>query len=293
MTKEKLLIVGCGYIGEALALSCQIQYDIYTIRRTAQSDASPWHTLALDVSKPFELPYSHSFEYVVYCVSAGSSNKEAYESAYVTGSLNTLAALEKLPSRPKRCLFLSSTSVYPSTNGAWIDESSDLAPQHFRATTMITAEKVWLQSNLAASVLRLGGIYGPKRDRLLREVIDGSVVTTPQDNMIWSNRIHRDDAVGTIKHLLNQEKRQEIFNVVDSLPATRTEIITYLSTLTGKKIKSPQVNASPSPRTTNKKVCNQRLLNSGYKFIFPSYKEGFRSLFENTKVHCGSSVNLL
>jgi nucleoside-diphosphate-sugar epimerase len=54
-----------------------------------------------------------------------------------------------------------------------------------------------------ASVLRLGGIYGPGRLRLISEVRAG--VGCPREPVRFTNRIHRDDAAAILQFLL--EKR--------------------------------------------------------------------------------------
>ena len=61
-------------------------------------------------------------------------------------------------------------------------------------------------SGLPATSLRLGGIYGPGRTRLIESVRSGRAAIRPGAPR-FGNRIHRDDAAGALAHLIDAGAR--------------------------------------------------------------------------------------
>ncbi len=66
--------------------------------------------------------------------------------------------------------YLSTTGVYGNRDGAWVDESSALAPTGERGRRRVAAEEGWLdlhrRNGLPVHLFRLAGIYGPGRSAL-------------------------------------------------------------------------------------------------------------------------------
>src|SRR5690606_24005397 len=84
---------------------------------------------------------------------------------------------------------------------------------------------------IPASVVRLGGIYGPGRTRLIEQVRNGLHV--PDQPVQYTNRIHRDDAAGLLAHLLLQADKRELlapcYLGVDDEPAPLHEVAQWLA----------------------------------------------------------------
>ena len=63
--------------------------------------------------------------------------------------------------------YISSTGVYGSHEGAWVDESAELRATNGKGLARILAEHNWIslgcESGLPVHVFRCGGIYGPRR----------------------------------------------------------------------------------------------------------------------------------
>ena len=66
----------------------------------------------------------------------------------------------------------------------------------YSGQVMLEAEQVALNSGIAASIVRLTGIYGPGREWLLTQVRQGYRVAI--DPPLYGNRIHVDDAAGLL-----------------------------------------------------------------------------------------------
>src|SRR5262249_8541093 len=70
-------------------------------------------------------------------------------------------------------VYLASLGVYGDSGGAWIDESAEIIPALARrGRTRIDAELNWralgARRNLPVAILRLGGIYGPGQNAMVR-----------------------------------------------------------------------------------------------------------------------------
>jgi len=200
--------------------------------------------------------------------SAGGSTPEAYEAAYLSGLRNLLAVVA-----PGRLVFVSSTAVYGDRQGAWTDEETQPKPDHFSGRILFEAEKIALGSAVPAVVLRLGGIYGPGRDRLIREVAEGRA-TRPAEPL-FTNRIHRDDAAGAIAHLLALERPEPIYLGVDSEPADLGAVYAWIAARLA--LPEPARASTPEGRLArgSKRCSNARLVASGYRFAYPTFREGY------------------
>lgn len=117
MTKIKVLIAGCGYLGEHLSkVLCDNQYMVYTLKRTAHKIECA-HPIQMDLGQLAiqDLP---EVDVIFYTAAPIAETEEAFEHTYITYLENLLKAYEKKP--PKRFILCSSTAVYGRGNGQWI-----------------------------------------------------------------------------------------------------------------------------------------------------------------------------
>src|SRR5690606_26975911 len=101
----------------------------------------------------------------------------------------------------RRFAFTSSTGVYGQSDGGWVDETSPAEAQGFSGRWIREGEKLLEASPCETVSLRLGGIYGPGRARLIGTVRDGSAVITDGPPR-YLNLNHRDDCAAALEHLL-------------------------------------------------------------------------------------------
>ena len=121
-------------------------------------------------------------------------------------------------------------------------------------------------------MLRLGGIYGPGRERLARETIAGRQ-NIPKTRL-FTNRIHRDDAAAIIVHTLGLERPADCYFACDQEPADFADVVRFIASEAG----APSPTVGPHRRRAHKRCRNARLVRSGYGFLYPTYREGYRSL---------------
>jgi nucleoside-diphosphate-sugar epimerase len=135
-----------------------------------------------------------------------------------------------------------------------------------------------LASGLPATVLRLGGIYGPGRTRLVDEVRSGRAVCA-DGAPVYTNRIHRDDAAGALRHLLGPCCADGVWLGVDHEPAERCTVLDWLADRLGvaRPRRVPPEEAARE-RGGSKRCSSAKLVGSGYRFRYPTFREGYAAL---------------
>ena len=129
------------------------------------------------------------------------------------------------------------------------------------------------QSGLTHCSLRLGGIYGPDRDYLIRQVLSGLGGSSE-----FTNRIHEQDAGRVIAFLLEKLQKKESLPkclvVCDSDPEASNIVRSFIAEQMG--LDASQLEPSASGRGGNKRCRNDKLLSLGFTLNYPSYQDGYR-----------------
>lgn len=277
----KCLIVGCGDIGIPLGLQLVEQgHVVWGLRRSSELPA-PISTITADVCRPETLTVlaSHRFDYVVVTLTPGGFNDEAYRSVYVEGLANVLAALGDKKTI-QRLIFVSSSSVYQQGNGEWVDEDSPTTPDNFSGQRLLQAEQLLSEQRVKHTVIRFAGIYGPGRNRLIEQV--KARQGCAQFPELFTNRIHRDDCVGFIQHLISMDLQglpvHSCYIGVDSEPVSLWQVKRWLA---GQmNIDPAELSTDSETRRSSKRCSNQRLLASGYQLLYPGYQQGYAELLK-------------
>jgi len=279
----RVLIAGCGYVGGALAAELVADgHEVFGLRRGAGELPAGVVPVVADLSREVRVALPAGVEAVCYAVAPDEYTDDAYRLAYVEGPRLLLAALAEAGSSPRRILFSSSTAVYGQSGGEWVDEESETRPPGFSGRRLLEAEAALLGGSVPATIVRFGGIYGPGRTRLLESVRRGEARLRPGGPM-YTNRIHRDDCAGALRHLLLLDEPASLYLGVDCEPAEEREVLCWLARAMG--VAAPLEGQGPAaaaglplrPRGS-KRCANARLLASGYRFRFPTYREGYAAL---------------
>ena len=277
----EVVIAGCGYVGNELArLLLAEDHEVFGIRRDASKLESGVRAIEGDVAKPESLgPAPQRVEYAVFAVSADERSEYAYRHAYLDGLAGFLEWLADEGQRPSRLVMVSSTSVYGQRRGEHIDEDSPTHPTQFRGETLLASERLGAASGLSTVVARLGGIYGPGRESLIDRARDESLRLRADEH--FTNRIHRDDAAGMLRHLLLYPTPAPLYLGIDDEPAEEAELFTWLAKQVGAAApkEEGEVEDADRRRPVGSKRCSNRLLReSGYAFRYPTYREGYAEL---------------
>ncbi|MBT2587038.1 SDR family oxidoreductase [Arthrobacter sp. ISL-95] len=278
-----VLIAGCGDLGTEVGLRfAAAGHDVVGLRRSPEKLPAEIRGVFADLSTELpELP--EDVDIVVVAIAADASTEEAYRTAYLNGIKNVLDALKRQAIEPRRILFVSSTAVYKDSGGAVVDESTPTEPTRFSGKVLVEAEDLLFSrtlplTNIQPISLRLGGIYGPGRTRLIDQVRNGKAVIPAQPR--HTNRVHRDDAAAMIVHLTTMEAAPDsVYIGVDDLAAEMGDVMRFLAS----KMECPEPpTAAPEGASDagpgDKRCSNHRLRATGFELTFPSYKEGYRAL---------------
>ena len=275
----KILLAGCGDIGSRTGLQLASQFDCFGLKRNPRSIPQPIAPLAgsvTDVSRLREV-LDQGFDVVVVTLTPGEFTEQAYRKSYVDGAATLVEAIECTEHKPKLVIWVSSTSVYGNNAGGWVDEQSPTAAQSFSGKLLLQAEELIATLPCASVIVRFSGIYGPGRTRMLGQVLAGR--GRPALPEQWSNRIHSDDCAGVLAHLVRRfqqgEQLESLYLATDSAPVTQHDLRRWLAAELNVELRDEIVEQKAIRRCSN-----QRLLETGYQFKYPTYKEGYKALIE-------------
>ena len=274
-----ILIAGCGYVGTALGVRLAADgHSVWGLRRRPAGLPDTVQPLAADLADAETLRSLPPGLGVVYYTAAAADNSEAaYRTAYVDGPRHLLEALQQQGQRPRRVVFTSSTGVYAQCRGEWVDEDAPAEPLHAGGRHLLAGERLFLESEFAATVLRLAGIYGPGRTRLIENLRQGNA--TYQDSPpVYLNLIHRDDCVGALRHLTALARPAPLYIGVDYRPVERGTLLRWLSGVLDTP--PPRLVAASTNRRSNKRCRNVRLAASGYPFRYPTFQDGYSAIID-------------
>lgn len=290
-----VLLAGCGDLGTEAGLRfAAAGHRVVGWRRTPDKLPPSIEGAAADLTRGELPPVPADTTAVVVAIAADSPTEDAYRAAYVDGLAHVLDAVSASSAPVRRVLFVSSTAVYGDADGAWVDEATTPDPGGFSGRIIREAEELLFSrlhgTAITPVVVRLGGIYGPGRTRLIGQVRGGSA-TVPAGSRL-TNRIHRDDAAAAIVHLCTMAAEPgPLYLGVDNEPAELGEVLRFLAAELGlpepasaeasaagsTSAASPGGGGEPS-RGGNKRVSNALLRGTGFSFQYPSYREGYRAV---------------
>lgn len=274
---HNVLIVGCGDLGIELAHQLQSQgLTPIGLRRSLITDAS-FECIQADVTEPSSLLSLSRLDpdFLVYCVAASAQTDESYRQHYVEGLRNVLSALKDAINL-KHVFFVSSTRMYGQTTDTLLDENTVPQEMDFGGQRLLEAENILKQAGKSWSytALRLTGIYGPGRNRMVNLAANPS--HWPTQNT-FSNRIHRDDAAAFIVHLiqmfLNAQPIENCYVVTDNSPVSQYEVLHWIAAQMGTEL----TGAEPEV-VGGKRMLNQRMLSTGFLLKYPDYKVGYSAM---------------
>ena len=279
MISSSVLIVGCGQLGNRLPdYLDESLWQLSGMRRRVADVAPGIKAIAADYTDAESLHRVLAElqpDYIVLTLTPASRSAEGYERGYLRGVKNLLASLLY---RPRRIVFVSSTSVYAQSNGEWINEESSASATSYSGSTMLACEQILSASKIPSTSLRCGGIYGGGSIRMIEKIQRGEFSASQH----FTNRIHAEDCSAAIAHLLELDRRgespAELYLGVDSAPCKKGELESWLA----EQLGVPYNAALTEPRSVrnpgSKRCSNQRLIDSGFVFRFPDFKHGYSAL---------------
>ena len=277
MDSGKIVIAGCGFLGEAAAgFFLEAGWRVLGLCATEESAARladrPFPVAVVDISKPIRVPAEWGRpDVVVHSASSGRGGADAYRAVYRDGLEHLRDAFS-----PRRLIFTGSTSVYSQVDGGWVTEDSPADPDRETGRVLLEAEKIAIDAG--GVVARLAGIYGPGRSVLLKKFLDGSALLEAGGNR-WINQIHRDDGALALLRLAQHEAAAGIYNVCDDTPTTQREIYGWIADHLNRPL-PPEGPADLNRKRgwTSKRISNARLRSIGWSPRYPGYRDALGEL---------------
>lgn len=188
--------------------------------------------------------------------------------------------------------YLSSTGVYGDYKGMMVNENSTLKSNTNYGILRIKEEEAVKNFSskykIPFCIFRLSGIYGPHRS-IIHKILDNTFVPIHKNNHFF-NRIHEYDIARVLCLAAMSRKFEGVINLTDDVPAPQIEVARFSYKLLNKEIPTflnyEHVQKTLSTMSKNfwqnsRKVDNSLLKKIYGKLIFPSYKEGLLSIYEN------------
>lgn len=280
----RCLLLGCGDLGSQVGrLLLQEGHQVWGARRSLHRLDKGIQPLAWTLPEP--APQLPEVDFILYSLSADEFSPHAYRLAYLEGVEQLIASLVRQKVSPRRIFFISSTGVYGQEAGEEVTEKSETCPQNFSGQLLLQGEEALYQSPWPVSVLRFSGIYGPGRERLIRQVKEGRF--PPEQPLKYSNRVHIEDGARAILHLMERaaagQPLEETYLVSDCEPAPLQDVTGWLAHQLGLL---PKAGEDLPSRGGNKRISNQRLKDTGFHFRYPSYREGYAALLKSFADRC-------
>ena len=211
---------------------------------------------------------------IVVTLVPNGAGEAGYQQGYVEPLQHLVKALQAAQQKP--CVvFASSTAVYHQHAGEWVDEQAATLPEQYAGQCLLRAEQLLAASGLPYCCVRFGGIYGPGRDYLIRQVQAGQ-----GGGPEYTNRIHQDDAARCLYFLtqrfLTGQINPPVVVACDNSPVSSQEVRTFIAGQLG--LDPTQLQPSVAQRGGNKRCANAQLRALGFTFTYPNYKQGYGNL---------------
>ncbi|QIO22226.1 SDR family oxidoreductase [Haloarcula sp. JP-L23] len=293
----RVAILGCGYVGLELGRQLRADHDVVGVRRSdpgvAAIEDAGFEAVQADVTDADALSAVPDVDWVVFAASSGGRGAEAAREVYVDGLRTAIDHFWDRGDAPERLVYTSSTGVYGDHDGDWVDETTTLDPQTEKTRVLAEAEHIARERPVEygghGTVARFAGLYGPDRYRLERYL--ECPVTAGYLNMV-----HRDDAAGAVRFLLEEDHREDVVLVVDDEPVEKWAFADWLAEqcdvpfppkqTKAERLADSDLSSTATRRIQTSKRCSNDLLRSlGYEFAYPTFREGYRDAIREFTAH--------
>lgn len=216
--RERLLIVGCGDVGQRAARivppGARLLALTTSTERVASLRAQGITPLAGNLDAPATLQRLAGIATRVLHLAPPPSE------GWTDPRTQALVRALRRRSHPVSLVYASTSGVYGDCEGAWVDETRASHPDTPRARRRVFAEHyvrfLGRSAGIRTSILRIPGIYAPDREggtphaRLRKGT---PVLQEPDD--VYTNHIHADDLARACVLAVWRARPQRVYNIND------------------------------------------------------------------------------
>ena len=185
--KPKISILGCGWLGKALAY--ELIHKGYNVKGSSTSNNN-FDKLKLKGITPFVIDINKITDTIsdfllsdILIIAIPSKNISGFE--------NLIIKIEA--SELRKVIFISATSVYPNTNGEVTEQTET------NNTPLAYIENLFKSNSVfETTIIRFGGLFGYDR-KPGNFVKANKIIQNPEG---YVNLIHRDDCIRIIENII-------------------------------------------------------------------------------------------
>ena len=234
---------------------------------------------------------------VVYHLAAvwpGEKDKKKARTINYDGSVNLFSMIKE---KAKSLVYVSGLGVFGDPKNNTVDENSPLQPHTEYAKTRLEAQK-FLESSckeiaIEFTIAYLGDVYGDGgwfKSIMVDRLKNGSF-RLPGSGEYYRSFIHVDDAVSALVAIAEKNAANQSFVVTDSNPVIFKDFVNFVCDELGVKhpgsvpallAKAVMGGDFVKLLTTSIKTSNKKIATIS-EFLYPSYKEGTRSVIAEMK----------
>ncbi|MGB2079939.1 MAG: NAD-dependent epimerase/dehydratase family protein [Vibrio sp.] len=268
----RILIVGAGWLGQALAIKLQAQGHQLVVTKTTSEGVANLQALGLD-ARLLALPAApeqtlvhplagESFDWVIGAFPPGLRKAtDAGLDDYANRWQHLMDLTREL--NIKRCMMISTTGVYPSVaqrmqeDDASFEKAKQSEQFSVKAKAILKAEDVAIRSETPSVILRCSGLIGPERHPK-RFVQYMKTIST----LAPANMVHQADVIAACEFMIEQDIQNQVLNLTS--PKTVDKASFYQAALGD----TPLTDYVELSQQADKYICADKILGLGFEFIY-------------------------
>ncbi|MBA4114598.1 MAG: NAD(P)-dependent oxidoreductase [Verminephrobacter sp.] len=222
--RQRILIVGCGDVGQRVARALQgprvrVLALTSSAERVASLRALGITPLLGNLDRAASLRRLSGLATRVLHLAPPPGQGAGGDDWWRDPRTVALARALRLRSLPDALVYASTSGVYGDCGGAWVTEARPVAPGTPRAQRRVDAERAMRhlgRAGVRTSILRVPGIYAPDREGGTPEgrLRKGTPVLVAEDD-VYTNHIHADDLARACVAALWRGAAQRVYHACD------------------------------------------------------------------------------
>lgn len=294
MSEQKVLVLGCGYVGLALARALA-DAGVEVVGTTRDEKRFPEIRLAgatpvvADVTDPASLrPLRQHAPTIVFDLVRPQRLDEGRYTTWGTRNVAGIFADADL----EALVYLSSTAVYGRRSGEITDEGTAVAPTSPIGKSRLESEQIYMEcfreKGLPVRICRVPGIYGP--GRTLRQRLETGAYRRLDDEKLWVSRIHVEDLANGLIAAWHRGKAGETYLLCDDEPVTGEDYAQLTASLLSLPLPPTveredirhELSSDAFERRISSRRCSNRRMREelGVTLRYPTVREGVPAALE-------------
>ena len=256
-------VLGCGWLGMPLATELVQSFGVVkgatrSVEKMEMMREKGIKPYQIDLNPEYAGPETDFFNVDVLIVNLPPRNQNG-DDHFHERQLKSIIA--QVSCYQPWIIFISSSAVYPATNQSVSESDADGKCLSRGGLSLLQLERLFVDHpKLDSTVIRFSGLFGS--GRLPGRFLAGKKNLAGATNPV--NLIHLEDCIGVIKAVIDQNKRNAIYNATSSEPRTRKDYYQQAAKELGLEIPT----FSEEPLAFKKIDASKIFAETGYEFKY-------------------------